>query len=129
MENTFIKFIGAGVVSAFTYIFGGLDMILSLLLWLITIDYATGVICAAVHGKLNSETGGKGIAKKVGMLAVVAIANLISQHIGVDIRTFVVGYYIANESLSIVENAGKMGAPVPDKLLDLLEQLKSGDEK
>ena len=131
MENlsTYIKFIGAGIISAFTYLFGGLDMILTLLLWLITIDYVTGVICAIVHKKLDSEIGGKGIAKKVGMLAVVAISNLVGQHVGVDIRTFVIGFYIANESLSIVENAGRMGAPVPKKLLDLLEQLKSGENE
>ncbi len=130
MENTItiIKVIGAGIVSGLTYLFGGMDMILCVLLWLITIDYITGVINAIVQGKLNSEVGAKGIAKKVSMLAVVAISNLISQYAGMDIRTFVIGYYIANESISILENAGKMGAPIPKRLMDILEQLKKGDD-
>jgi toxin secretion/phage lysis holin len=130
MKNTItiIKVIGAGIVSGLTYLFGGMDMILCVLLWLITIDYITGVINAIVQGKLNSEVGAKGIAKKVGMLAVVAISNLISQYAGMDIRTFVIGYYIANESISILENAGKMGAPIPKRLMDILEQLKKGDD-
>ena len=130
MENTItiIKVIGAGIVSGLTYLFGGMDMILCVLLWLITIDYITGVINAIVQGKLNSEVGAKGIAKKVSMLAVVAISNLISQYAGMDIRTFVNGYYIANESISILENAGKMGAPIPKRLMDILEQLKKGDD-
>jgi toxin secretion/phage lysis holin len=130
MENTItiIKVIGAGIVSGLTYLFGGMDMIFCVLIWLITIDYITGVINAIVQGKLNSEVGAKGIAKKVGMLAVVAISNLISQYAGMDIRTFVIGYYIANESISILENAGKMGAPIPKRLMDILEQLKKGDD-
>jgi toxin secretion/phage lysis holin len=130
MENTItiIKVIGAGIVSGLTYLFGGMDMIFCVLIWLITIDYITGVINAIVQGKLNSEVGAKGIAKKVGMLAVVAISNLISQYAGMDIRTFVIGYYIANESISILENAGKMGAPIPKRLMDILEQLKKGED-
>jgi toxin secretion/phage lysis holin len=130
MENTItiIKVIGAGIVSGLTYLFGGMDMIFCVLIWLITIDYITGVINAIVQGKLNSEVGAKGIAKKVGMLAVVAISNLISRYAGMDIRTFVIGYYIANESISILENAGKMGAPIPKRLMDILEQLKKGDD-
>jgi len=130
MENTItiIKVIGAGIVSGLAYLFGGMDMIFCVLIWLITIDYITGVINAIVQGKLNSEVGAKGIAKKVGMLAVVAISNLISQYAGMDIRTFVIGYYIANESISILENAGKMGAPIPKRLMDILEQLKKGED-
>ena len=130
MENTItiIKVIGAGIVSGLTYLFGGMDMIFCVLIWLITIDYITGVINAIVQGKLNSEVGAKGIAKKVGMLTVVAISNLISRYAGMDIRTFVIGYYIANESISILENAGKMGAPIPKRLMDILEQLKKGED-
>ena len=130
MENTItiIKVIGAGIVSGLAYLFGGMDMIFCVLIWLITIDYITGVINAIVQGKLNSEVGAKGIAKKVGMLAVVAISNLISQYAGMDIRTFVIGYYIANESISILENAGRMGAPIPKRLMDILEQLKKGED-
>jgi len=131
MENTItiIKVIGAGIVSGLAYLFGGMDMIFCVLIWLITIDYITGVINAIVQGKLNSEVGAKGIAKKVGMLAVVAISNLISQYAGMDIRTFVIGYYIANESISILENAVHVGLPVPQKLKDILEQLHNRSDK
>ena len=77
---------------------------------------------------LSSEIGFRGILKKVGILCVVA-AQLIGGAAGLpDIRSFVIGFYIANEAISITENAGHLGVPLPKKLMDVLKQLKNDAE-
>lgn len=119
-----IKLTGAGAAAILTYLFGGVDMIFGLLLGLITLDYITGVIAAIVNKELSSEVGGRGIAKKVGTLIVVAVSNLIGNYIGADVRAWVIGYYIANEGISIIENAGQMGVPFPSRLINVLTQIK-----
>lgn len=127
-----IKLIGAALTAFFTSLFGGLDALLTVLLWLIAIDYLTGVINAIIDHKLSSEVGYKGIAKKIGILAVVAVAHLVGDAVGMhEIRGLAIGFYIANEGISILENVGKNGTIVPKKLLDILEQLrdKDGDKK
>lgn len=129
--TTTIKLAGAGITALITYIFGGVDMIFGLLLALITLDYITGIIAAIVNKELSSEIGGKGIAKKVGTLIVVAVSNLIGNYVGIDVRSWVIGYYIANEGISILENTGRMGVKYPDRLLAILKQSrdKDGDKK
>jgi toxin secretion/phage lysis holin len=122
-----IKWIGAGLTALITYLFGGVDLAMGVLLTLITIDYVTGVIAAIIAKELSSEVGFKGIAKKVGTLIVVALAHLIGTYLNFDVRSWVIGYYIANEGISIVENTGRVGVPYPDRLMQILKQLKKGD--
>ena len=110
-----------------THLFGGVDLAMGVLLTLITIDYVTGVIAAIIAKELSSEVGFKGIAKKVGTLIVVALAHLVGTYLNFDVRSWVIGYYIANEGISIVENTGRMGVPYPDRLMQILDQLKKGD--
>lgn len=132
MENVlaYIKWGIAGLSALLTYLFGGFDMILSVLLVFVVIDYITGVIGALVNHNLSSEIGFKGIAKKFLILSVVAVAHLAGQATGIEeIRSFVIGFYIANEGISILENAGKLGVPLPKKLIDVLEQLKTKEEE
>lgn len=124
-----LKLVGAGITALTTYLFGGVDLALGILLALITIDYATGVISAIIEKELSSEVGGRGIAKKVGTLIIVALAHLIGTYLGFEVRAWVIGYYIANEGISIIENTGRMGVPYPPKLLEILKQLKKGDDK
>ena len=130
MDNiaTIIKFCGAGITAAFTYVFGGADTVLCLLMVFITLDYTTGVLASIINKELSSEVGFRGLIKKVGILVIVAVAHLISQFVGFDIRTWVIGYYIANEGISILENAGRMGVPYPERLVNIMEQLKKGDD-
>ena len=90
-------------------------------------DYFTGVLAAAIKHELSSEVGFKGIAKKVCIFVLVGIANIIDTQIlqnGAAIRTAVVFFYLANEGLSCLENAAVIGLPVPEKLKEMLAQLK-----
>ncbi len=111
---------------------GGVDGVLIALIAVVMIDYMTGVMCAIVDKKLSSEVGAKGIFKKVLIFALVGVAHMIdSQVIGTGsmLRTAVIFFYLSNEGISIVENASRLGVPVPDKLRGLLAQLaKKGDK-
>lgn len=126
-----IKAIIAAIGGVIVYWLGGLDTILICLLAMLVIDYISGIL-AAIHNKnLNSEIGWKGIVKKSFTLLVVALAFVIETATGnaFAIREVVIMFFIANEALSMIENAGKMGLPIPQKLIDILEQLKKkGDE-
>ena len=113
------------------FMFGELDGLITALIVFVTIDYVTGFICAWAEKKLSSEVGAKGIAKKVFIFFLVAVANVIDTQIlkeGSTLRTAVIFYYLANEGLSIVENAARLGLPVPDKLKTALEQLTDDEE-
>lgn len=118
-----------GTITFFVYVFGGVDVVFKCLIVIMILDYSTGVI--ANRYNLDSKIGFKGIAKKVMILALVAVGAQVDKAMGTDgyiCRTIVTTFYIANESLSIVENSAKMGIPVPQKLIDCLEQLKGNEE-
>lgn len=121
-----IKIIWGGIIAVLNYLFGGFDVVLRVLLVLIVIDYITGVISAIYNKKLSSEVGYKGLLKKVGILAIVAVGHMVSVGLNIpEIRSMVIGFYIANESISILENTGRMGVPLPQKLIDVLARLKN----
>ena len=112
------------------YHLGGWDIALQTLLIIIVLDYITG-ICKAIHNKkLNSEIGLKGIVKKVGYLIIVAVAVILDRIAGNTgaIRTLVIYFFVANEGISILENWGGMGLPLPKKLTETLEQLKNDND-
>ncbi|BBN98739.1 holin family protein [Sporolactobacillus terrae] len=113
------------------YLFGGWSALVSILLAFIVIDYVSGVLAAAYLGKLSSGVGFHGIAKKVMIIVVVAAAHLADQALGTEhiARDAVIFFYLANELLSIIENAGKTGLPVPDQVTKLVEILKGGKQK
>ncbi len=113
------------------FMFGEVDGLLLALVAFVVIDYVTGFICAWTEKKLSSEVGAKGIAKKVFIFMLVAIANIIDTQIlqnGAAIRTAVIFFYLANEGVSICENAGRLGLPIPKKLKSVLEQLNEEEE-
>ena len=97
------------------------------------VDYITGVLRAIVEKKLSSQIGAQGIAKKVALFLVVGIGHLIDTYLinstGAPLRTAVIFFYIANEGISLLENATAIGLPVPDKLKDVLAQLHGKDEQ
>lgn len=110
------------------FMFGELDGFIRALIVFVIIDYVTGVMCAVAEKRLSSEVGAKGIMKKVVIFALVAIAHIIDTVVlkgagGSTFRTMVIFFYLANEGLSITENAAKLGLPVPRKLKATLEQL------
>ncbi|MBQ5318512.1 MAG: phage holin family protein [Oscillospiraceae bacterium] len=130
--NDFFKQIIAFLCTVLSFVFGDMDGMMIALIALIVLDYISGVIAAAVEKKLSSAVGAKGIAKKIFMLLIVAVANIVDMNVigdGHVLRTVTTVFYIANECISLIENAGRIGVPVPKKLLDVLEQLKNGDKK
>lgn len=112
---------------------GGTDGFLYALIALVVIDYITGVMCAVLEKRLSSEVGARGIFKKVLIFMLVGIGSIIDRQIigdGSVLRTAVVFFYISNEGISIIENSGRIGLPIPQKLKDVLEQLKTkGDNE
>lgn len=129
MDNvvTYIKLAAAFIGMQIGGLFGVLDGVLYALLVLMSIDYLSGVMVGIKEHKLNSRIGFTGIAKKVFILLLVIVANTLDVHVlggGAMVRGLVIAFYIANEGLSILENAGKLGVPYPDKLVDVLAQLK-----
>ena len=114
------------------YVLGGMDGLLIALVVFMTIDYVTGIMCAVVDKKLSSAVGFRGIFKKVLILMLVGIANVIDVHVvgtGSALRGATVCFYLSNEGLSILENTVHLGLPVPEKLKDVLSQLHNREEK
>lgn len=111
---------------------GGCDGLLYALLGFVIMDYITGVMCAIADKKLSSEVGFKGLCRKVLIFILVGAANIIDVQItgtGSVLRTAVIFFYISNEGLSLIENAGHLGLPIPEKLKAVLEQLHDRAEK
>ena len=130
MDNVF-KNIMAGICTVLSFLFGDIEGLMVALIALIILDYISGVIAAAVEKRLSSEVGAKGIAKKIFMLLIVALANIVDINVigdGHVLKTVTVVFYICNECISLIENAGRIGVPVPKKLLDVLEQLRDKDK-
>lgn len=108
------------------YFVGGMDGLLTALLILMTIDYITGIMCAIVDKQLSSAVGFKGICKKVLILMLVGVAHVIDLHVvgtGEALRSAVICFYLSNEGVSVLENAGRLGLPIPEKLKAILAQL------
>ena len=128
----------AGTAGSFiVYLLGGWETAIQTLVCFMLIDYITGIMLAVLNKSSKSEKGGldswaglKGIFKKAGMLIVVIVANRLDALAGTDvIRNGCIIILIANEGLSIVENLGTMGVPVPKILINFIEALKNKDDK
>lgn len=110
------------------FFLGGWDGVLYALITFITVDYITGVMCAVTDRRLSSEIGFRGICRKVIILTLVGVGSILDRQIvgtGSMLRTAVIFYYLSNEGISILENATRLGLPVPEKLKNVLEQLKN----
>lgn len=125
--ETLFKSIIAVSGAIVTFLVGGWSPLLQVLVIFIIADYVLGVLVAASYGKLSSKIGFRGIAKKVIILALVAVAYSIDTIMGDDtfIRDAVIFFYLANELLSILETVGKTNLPVPDVLKKAVETLNS----
>lgn len=108
------------------YFLGGYDGLLYALVVFMVMDYITGVMCAVSDKKLSSAVGFKGICRKVLILMLVGIANLLDVQVigtGAVLRTAVIFFYLSNEGVSLLENAAHLGLPIPEKLKVILAQL------
>ena len=122
----------AGVGGWLGYFLGGCDGLILALLAFVVIDYITGVMCAIADKKLSSAVGFKGICRKVLIFLLVGIANILDVQVigtGSVLRTAIIFFYISNEGISLLENAGRLGLPIPEKLKLVLEQLHNESEK
>lgn len=126
-----IQIVFAAIGGGIGWFLGGADGFLYALIAFVVIDYITGVMCAIVDKKLSSEVGFKGICKKVLIFILVGVGNIIDVQVlgqaGV-LRTAVIFFYLSNEGVSMLENAGHLGLPIPAKLKDILEQLHDRSE-
>lgn len=121
-----IQLIFSAVGGWLGYFLGGCDGLLYALIAFVVIDYITGVMCAIIDKKLSSAVGFKGIFRKVLIFLLVGIANIIDVQVigtGAVLRTAVIFFYISNEGVSLLENAGHLGLPIPEKIKTVLEQL------
>lgn len=106
---------------------GGWDAAMKVLTVCMALDYITGVLSAIKEKKLSSSVGFWGLLRKGVIFLVVMLAAQLDVALGQEAvcRTAAILFYIANEAVSMTENAAKLGVPVPGKILDVLEQLKS----
>lgn len=114
-----------GVIVA--HAFGGWPALLTVLLIIVAIDFVTGVMAAGAEGKLKSNIGMIGIARKVFIFLVVAVAYQVDTVLGDQhmLRDAAIFFYMANELLSIIENGGRLGVPMPQVFIKAVEVLKA----
>lgn len=125
-----IKWMVAVGGSISSYLFGGWSALLDILLFFVIVDFITGIIAAGLCGKLRSTVGLIGITKKIFVFIMVAIAYKIDFILG-DVhflRDTVIFFYLANELLSIIENGGRLGAPIPPVIRKAVEILRGKGE-
>ncbi|MCG1021932.1 holin family protein [Sutcliffiella horikoshii] len=127
MDKYSLMYLGA--VSIFGYIasllYGGFSMLLIFLIAFVIVDYVTGILAAYVEKRLSSRVGFKGIAQKVFIFALVSIAHVVDTILGTGmIKDVTILFYLVNEFLSIMENASRMGVPIPKMLKKIIEAIK-----
>ena len=108
------------------YFVGGVDGLMTALFVLMVLDYVTGVMCAVIDRELSSSVGFRGIFKKVLILMLVGVAHIVDLHVvgtGEALRSAVICFYLSNEGVSVLENAGHLGLPIPERLKAILAQL------
>ena len=113
-----VQLVFTGIGGWLGYFLGGCDGLILALLLFVVADYITGIMCAIADKKLSSEVGFKGICRKVLIFMLVGIANVLD----------VIFFYLSNEGISLLENAGHLGLPIPEKLKKVLEQLHERSE-
>ena len=125
--NKTLQTVISSILSILIYLFGGFDSLVISLIIVMAIDYITGICKGIYHKKLNSTFGLKGILKKFGYLLIVILATLFDNIIhdeSMAIRALVIYFFISNEAISILENWGSLGLPLPKKIFDVFEKLK-----
>lgn len=132
-----IKAITAALSLALSYLFGGWSALLIALIFFVIFDYVTGLLAAGYKGELNSRIGLYGIARKVLIFGVVAVAGMVDHVIAEELgNAFAIGeyelsvasasilFYLVNEFISITENLGKLNVSVPKVLKKAISLFK-----
>lgn len=115
----------------FIYLVGGWDVALQCLVIAIALDYVSGLMKAYINKTLSSRIGMRGLIKKLGLLIIVMVGTLVDRTTGNTgaVRTLVIYYFVANEGLSILENLGQAGIPIPQSVKKALKALKNQEVK
>ena len=133
MENLSViyKTIAAAIGAVVGYLFGSLTETMLILLAAIIIDYITGSMASAREGRLKSAIGFKSIPKKIAIIFMVAVGHLVDLTLNTQnvFREAVIFFYLSNELLSITENVGRLGVPIPNKIKQAIETLREKEEK
>ena len=131
--ETMIKAIAAAGGAAISFLYGGWTQLMTVLIVFIVIDFISGVALAAKDGRAASRELWLGVTRKIGTLAIIAVAHLLDTIIGDAhlIRDAAIFFYLAGELLSLIENAGQLGVPIPPMIKQAVEVLrgKSGEAK
>ena len=128
----YVKFILAFAGGIIGWIFGGFDSLIYALIAFVTIDYITGILLAIRDKKVSSDIGFKGIVKKFLIFLIVSMGNILDHYIlgtGTTLRTLIIMFYLSNEGISILENAGQLGLPIPKKLKSAIQKLNDNNEQ
>lgn len=125
-----MQYVISGIGGFVGWFLGGVDGFLYALLIFVVVDYLTGLMAAYIQKKISSEVGFRGICRKVAIFCLVGIAHILDAQViktGSVLRTAIVFFYLSNEGISILENITVIGLPVPQKLKDVLEQIREKD--
>ena len=138
MRDFSIDIIWAKIQAAITalggflgYFLGGVDGLMTALIIFMALDYLTGVMVGIADKRLSSAVGFRGLFKKVCLIMLVGVANVVDTQVvgsGSALRGAVICFYLSNEGLSLLENAARVGLPIPEKLKDILAQLHDRGE-
>jgi toxin secretion/phage lysis holin len=142
IENIGIQAIISAALAAFASYLGALAVPIIVLMVMMVIDYLSGMSAAWSEGTLSSKLGAKGIVKKVGYMALIVVAMGVDYLIysGIAAAGINVGYnmwfgllvavwLIINEMISILENLGRLGVPIPEFLKKIIGRLKTSAER
>ena len=129
--DTIIKTLSGAVGAVVGFLYGEITGLFIAITALMALDYITGILCGIAAKALSSEVGFRGLVTKLMVLVIIAVGHLIDTYIigtGSALMTAVILFFAANEGISILENAAKLGLPIPQKLRDILEQLRKDDD-
>lgn len=130
LAKHYIMMIGSSLLATLIWAIGGFDVLIKALLFLMTLDYITGVWIGYRTKTLNSTRAYKGLEKKIMVLIIICCATVMEKLMPkMGIRIMVGIFYSATEILSVIENAAKLGVPFPNALKRALEQLKDDPSK
>lgn len=130
-DSPVVSGIVTALVGFITWVFGGWDILMCVLVTLMAIDYITGLMVAFETKTLSSSIGLKGLFKKIAELFVVMTAvqiDMATGQGGAYFKNIVCLLFIANEGLSLLENAGNLGVPIPETLKKALKQIGNNAE-
>lgn len=129
--DTIVKSISGAIGAVVGFLYGEVNGLFIAIIALMVLDYITGILCAVISKTLSSEVGFRGLVKKFVILLVIAVGHLVDAYVigtGSAVMSAVMLFFAANEGISILENAAILGLPIPQKLKDVLEQLKDKDK-